>query len=296
MTFLYTLLVCSSLVILEVAHCSASSQHLNSTHPFIIQPRVQRDPSCRCGQKGDSRIVGGNDAQINEWPWQAAIMDGRKQFCGGSLINDRYILTAAHCTQGLRPRDITVRLAEHRLSTAGETSLVTRDVKKIIDHRNYIPGDEINDISLLQLSSPVEMSSTVVPVCMPPPNPRYTNKMATITGWGDTSDGGPASDVLKEVTVKVMSNAACRRLSYGSAIKKTMLCAAGDGKDSCQGDSGGPLVFMDGGGNYDQIGVVSWGYGCAEKGYPGVYTRVNEYLNWIRANAADGIYCKGSAP
>ncbi|XP_066978134.1 trypsin-1-like [Macrobrachium rosenbergii] len=294
MATLQILLMYLCLVTMGAGLSWASAQHLNSTHPFIIQPRVKYDKSCRCGQKEESRIVGGNDAEINEWPWQAALMKGSDQFCGGSLINDRYILTAAHCTEGLRPRDLTVRLAEHRLSTSGETSLVTRSVTKIIEHPRYIPGDEINDIALLKLSSSVKVSSTVLPVCVPPRSPLYTNKEATVTGWGYTSDGGKPSNTLKEVTVKVMSNNICRRHSYGSAIKNTMLCAGASGKDSCQGDSGGPLVFRDAGGNYDQIGVVSWGYGCAEERYPGVYTRVNKYLDWIKANTADGIYCKGA--
>ncbi|ROT77357.1 putative trypsin-1-like [Penaeus vannamei] len=128
---------------------------------------------------------------------------------------------------------------------------------------------------------------------MPPPNPTYAGKTATATGWGTTSSGGSSSDTLREVDVTVLSNTACQSGSYGSAIKDTMLCAGSTGKDSCQGDSGGPLVFKDGGGNYDQIGVVSWGYGCGARGYPGVYTRVNSYLDWIRTNTADGVYCKG---
>nr|XP_027217680.1 transmembrane protease serine 9-like [Penaeus vannamei] len=283
--------------VLTVAMMGAVSQaappHLNGSLPFVIEPRVNFDDTCRCGQKAAPRIVGGVTTGVNEWPWQAALMYGSQQFCGGSLINDRYVLTAAHCTESMRASDLTIRLAEHRLSTSSETSVVSRSVSQIIEHPDYQPGNEINDIALIKLSSPVQVSDTVLPVCMPPPNPTYAGKTATATGWGTTSSGGSSSDTLREVDVTVLSNTACQSNSYGSAIKDTMLCAGSTGKDSCQGDSGGPLVFKDGGGNYDQIGVVSWGYGCGARGYPGVYTRVNSYLDWIRTNTADGVYCKG---
>ncbi|KAK7084305.1 Transmembrane protease serine 6 [Halocaridina rubra] len=283
------------LVLMGIVSSWAAPLHANSSRPFVIQPRLSYDDSCRCGQKGGARIVGGTNANVNEWPWQAALMYGTQQFCGGSLINDRYILTAAHCIEGMNANDLTIRLGEHQLSTSRETSHVTRSVSRIIGHSQYSPGDELNDIALLKLSSPVKVSSSVLPVCMPPELPTYANKVATVTGWGTTSSGGSSSDILKEVEVPVLSNKACQANNYGTAIKDTMLCAGQTGKDSCQGDSGGPLVFKDGGGNYDQIGVVSWGYGCAASGYPGVYTRVNKYLDWIKDNTADGVYCKGSA-
>jgi len=255
---------------------------------------VKWDESCKCGQKTVGRIVGGTNSQVNEWPWQAALMyGGNRQFCGGSLIADQYVLTAAHCTEGLRASDVSIRLGDHTLSTTSESNQLTRSVSKIINHPNYQGGSEINDIALIKLSSPVNFRTGVWPVCLPPKTPTYANKDATVTGWGTTSSGGSSSDVLKEVDVRVWSNLECERTQYGSAIKDTMLCAGQTGKDSCQGDSGGPLVFKDGGNNYDQIGVVSWGYGCAAPNAPGVYTRVSKYMDWIEQNTQDGTYCKG---
>ncbi|XP_042224071.1 trypsin alpha-3-like [Homarus americanus] len=280
------------LVVMVVVVVTASKP-TNISVPFIQpEPRVNFNAGCKCGQKGGSRIVGGITTGVNEWPWQAALMFGDGQFCGGSLINDRYVLTAAHCTEGLKADEIYVHLAEHDLSNSEETHLVIRSVSKIINHQNYQPGDEINDIALLKLSSPVTVGDIVLPVCLPPLSPTYAGKTATVTGWGTTSSGGTSADTLREVKLKVLSNGGCKK-SYGESIKKTMLCAGSAGKDSCQGDSGGPLVFKDGGGNYDQIGVVSWGFGCGDSGYPGVYTRVNKYLKWIKSNTADGVYCKG---
>merc|ERR1712168_821888 len=238
----------SVLLLVVIVGSTIEAAPRNASRPFVIEPRVNWNSNCRCGQKAINRIVGGATTAVNEWPWQVALTVNGQQFCGGSLINDRYVLTAAHCTAGLRPGEISIRLAEHRLSTTSETSLVTRGVSRIIDHANYEAGTELNDISLLKLSSPVEVSDTVLPVCMPPSIPKYANKNAWVTGWGTTSSGGSSSDTL---------------------------------------------VFKDGGGNYDLIGVVSWGVSCADSRYPGVYTRVNNYLNWIKQNTGDGVYCRG---
>jgi len=269
----------------------------NTSKPYDHHPEpkeVQWDSACKCGQKGSGRIVGGTQASVNEYPWQAALMSGSQQFCGGSLINDRYILTAAHCVDGITAAQLTVRLAEHNLASSTETNLVTRSVSSIISHSQYNDNTMQNDIALLKLSSPVEVSSDVLPVCLPPSKPTYAGKTAIATGWGTTSSGGSQPNTLREVSVPVISDAQCKATGYGNSdILPGMLCAGTNGKDSCQGDSGGPLIFKDGGGNYDQIGVVSFGYGCGASNYPGVYTRVNSYLDWITENTDDGVYCKG---
>merc|ERR1711872_564375 len=257
-------------------------------HLELINPRVT---SCRCGQKNGNRIVGGTQASLNEWPWQVALMYGNSQFCGGSLINDRYVLTAAHCVEGFTAGDLSVRLGEHNLASSSESSTVTRGVRTIKAHQSYNDQTLVNDIALLELSSPVTQSSTILSVCLPPPRPQYANRQATVTGWGTTSSGGSSPNTLREITVKVWSNKDCVNSNYGNAIQSGMMCAGTTGKDSCQGDSGGPLVYRDGGGNYDQIGVVSWGSGCAVAGYPGVYTRVTSYLDWIKTNTQNGVYC-----
>ncbi|CAL4060273.1 unnamed protein product [Meganyctiphanes norvegica] len=288
--------VCSTMVLLAMNHQITIIAVVGAAALILISTATAQstDASCKCGQKTVGRIVGGTTAQVNEWPWQAALMyGGNSQFCGGSLIADRYVLTAAHCTEGLRAGEVSVRLGDHRLSTTSESNQLTRTVSQIINHPNYQAGAEINDIALLKLSSPVSFRTGVWPVCLPPKVPTYANKVATATGWGTTSSGGSSSDVLREVDVRVWSNTECRRTQYGSSIEDTMMCAGQTGKDSCQGDSGGPLVFKDGGNNYDQIGVVSWGYGCGAQNAPGVYTRVNKYMDWIKTNTKDGTYCKG---
>lgn len=260
----------------------------------VANAAFSKTSSCKCGQDNSVRIVGGNNAGLHEYPWQVALTTNGYQFCGGSLINDRYILTAAHCTAGSTASDIVIRLGEHNLSTGSETSkTITRRVSEIIDHSGYDDNTLYHDISLLKLSSPVPISSEVLPVCLPPPNPTYAGKTATVTGWGTTSSGGSSSSILKEVAVPVLSNAACK--STYSDLTINQVCAGKAGKDSCQGDSGGPLTFIDGGGNHDQIGVVSYGIGCGDDGYPGVYTRVSKYRNWIDQNTQDATYCAGFA-
>eukprot|EP00090_Calanus_glacialis_P033644 TRINITY_DN55945_c0_g1_i1.p1 TRINITY_DN55945_c0_g1~~TRINITY_DN55945_c0_g1_i1.p1 ORF type:complete len:120 (+),score=32.97 TRINITY_DN55945_c0_g1_i1:2-361(+) len=116
--------------------------------------------------------------------------------------------------------------------------------------------------------------------------------MATATGWGVTQEGGQKAQYLREVRVKTMKNAECGR-SYGpGSITTSMLCAAEDGKDACQGDSGGPLVVREGNKKYVQIGLVSWGAGCARREYPGVYTRITKVHSWIMKIASKkGKFC-----
>ena len=147
--------------------------------------------------------------------------------------------------------------------------------------------------SRYKLSSTIDFSTLdnkVAPACLPTGGD-FANVDAIVSGWGTTSSGGSQATVLREVTVQTMTNDQCRR-AYGSTINSSMLCAGVDagGKDSCQGDSGGPLV-TDVSGRYTLIGVVSWGAGCGDVGYPGVYARVTEVTSWIQSNTADAQLC-----
>ncbi|XP_042210030.1 trypsin alpha-3-like isoform X2 [Homarus americanus] len=142
--------------------------------------------------------------------------------------------------------DVTIHLSEHSLNTSGETPLVVRNVSTIIIHGQYSSSTMINDIALLKLSTPLQVNATVMPVCLPPRRRKYSWKNATVTGWGTTSYGGSISDVLREVNVTVLSNKACRYLSYRSAIMQEMMCAGTKGKDACQGDSGGHSCLLTG--------------------------------------------------
>ena len=239
-----------------------------------------------------SRIVGGVQTEVNEYPWQAGIVSrgGTRTFCGGTVINDRYVLTAAHCTAGNSASRMDVLLREHRIGTSdGELRF---RVERIIDHPSYTSASGSGyDFSLLKLSSTIDFASLdnrVAPACLPTGG-EFADAEAIVSGWGTTSSGGSQATALREVTVQTMTNSECRQ-SYGRTINDSMLCAANPGKDSCQGDSGGPLV-TDVSGRYTLIGVVSWGSGCADPDFPGVYARVTEVTSWIQQNTADANLC-----
>merc|ERR1711962_290683 len=239
---------------------------------------------CQCGIKGGSdsnRIVGGQETEENEYPWQVGLVSrgGTTPWCGGSLISERHVLTAAHCTEDLSARRIQVLLGEHRIND-GEFTRV--NVANINDDPDYDFPD--GDFSILTLSQPVTFSSSVRPVCLPSDTTKtYEGEVATVTGWGTLSSGGSQPDVLMEVDVTVTTNDFCNGV-YGD-INSLHICAMDAGKDSCQGDSGGPLIVQENG-RWTLVGVVSFGRGCALPGVPGVYARVTQRFDWIKDNTA----------
>jgi len=248
-----------------------------------------------------TRIINGVDTEVNEYPWQVALVSPGSSFifCGGSLINDKYVLTAAHCTAGKSASSLNVLLGEHDKTTTTETTTVRMTLSAIINHPSYnIPSRTNYDFSLLRLSTTINWSSNshIRPVCLPGVGTTYSaGDPLVVTGWGTTAAGSLAS-VLQEVVVNYVTNTACEA-SYGTGrITSAMMCAAAPSKDSCQGDSGGPLVeARTNNNNYALAGVVSWGIGCANPSYPGVYARVTEVLDWINQNTGDGQSCPASS-
>ncbi|MCG6202065.1 trypsin-like serine protease [Psychromonas antarctica] len=249
-----------------------------------------------------NNIVGGSES-LNQQQWPSVVslkyksyIYGDSHFCGGSLIAPQWVITAAHCMyndsdQKIQASLISATVGEYELSSQPIT--LATNIEQIFTHPDYDPKDrekEDSDIALLKLSKPVtnitlplaSLSQTVSWIDLGIP--------ATVIGWGSTVavtvDGSdivdPAyPDVLREVVVPINSDQQCFE-SLGSTYTENMLCAGepDGGKDSCQGDSGGPLMVYSNTG-WQQVGIVSWGYGCAAPGYPGVYTRIGAFSDWI---------------
>ena len=197
-------------------------------------------------------------------------------FCGGSLVREDWVVTAAHCVQGDSPSSIEVVIGLHNVN--GTNGSQTRDVDAIIIHPQYSGNSLNNDYALLHLTQPITDFEPIKLVTSDSHDDEPV--MSTTMGWGATSSGGSSSNILLEVDVPIDDS--CGSYS-NSDITNNMVCA-GDGnggEDSCQGDSGGPLIMTNSDGEYELIGIVSWGYGCAEAQYPGVYSRIYPRLDWF---------------
>jgi secreted trypsin-like serine protease len=241
------------------------------------------------GDLDDLAIVGGTNAPAGLFPHQVSIQTRSGfHFCGGSLIGDRHVLTAAHCVQGERASQLRVAADLVNLSSGGQVFSVTA----IDVHSSYNSSTSDSDIALLTLD---RSTGSIGKVALMDPGSEATladpGTDSVVTGWGALSESGGSPDRLQQVTVPILSNTECND-AYDGDITSRMVCAGllgVGGKDSCQGDSGGPLVVDDGGG-WAQVGVVSFGFGCARAQFPGVYTRVSSFESWIAQRVPDALF------
>mmetsp|Transcript_12537 Transcript_12537/g.27442 ORF Transcript_12537/g.27442 Transcript_12537/m.27442 type:complete len:520 (+) Transcript_12537:260-1819(+) len=235
----------------------------------------------------ETRIIGGSQTQNGRYSYAVSLQDSLGHFCGGSLIAKDVVLTAAHCQGG----SYNVVVGRHDLTTNSGDSI---PVKKEIPHPKYNDRTTDSDWNIVILSRPTTENVDLVQINSSGNSPS-TGQDVTVMGWGDTiaaDDAQKLSDVLMAVDVNVISNSDCDDSSgtingwsdsYKGQITSNMLCAADKIQDSCQGDSGGPLIIPGNGASSDvQVGVVSWGIGCASANFPGVYARVSEAYDWIK--------------
>ncbi|XP_034877164.1 anionic trypsin [Mirounga leonina] len=224
----------------------------------------------------DDKIVGGYTCAEKSIPYQVSLNSGY-HFCGGSLISDQWVVSAAHCYKSR----IQVRLGEYNIDVKeGDEQFINSS--KIIRHPGYSSRTLDNDIMLIKLSSPAVLNTQVSTISLPTAC-AAAGTQCLISGWGNTlSSGTNYPEMLQCLDAPLLSQTQCKA-SYPGQITKNMVCVGflEGGKDSCQGDSGGPVVC-----NGELQGIVSWGYGCAQKNKPGVYTKVCKFVGWIKQTIA----------
>jgi len=239
-----------------------------------------------------TKIVGGTEVEPGELPYQLSFQDTTFgfafHFCGASIYNENWAVCAGHCVQGEdmnNPDYLQVVAGEHNqdIDEGNEQTIV---LSKIIQHEDYNGFTISNDVSVLKLSQPLSFNNFVAPIALPAAGHAASGE-CIVSGWGTTSEGGSTPDVLMSVSVPIVSDEECRDAYGQNDVDDSMICAGvpQGGKDSCQGDSGGPLACSDTGSTY-LAGIVSWGYGCARPNYPGVYTEVAYFVDWIETNTA----------
>uniref|UniRef100_A0A452GLS6 Peptidase S1 domain-containing protein n=1 Tax=Gopherus agassizii TaxID=38772 RepID=A0A452GLS6_9SAUR len=232
------------------------------------------------------KIVGGSVAPRGAWPWLVSVRLGGELMCGGVLVRDTWVLTAAHCFAGNRNELAwTVVVGDYDLAKWDEGEQVL-PVNRIITHPKFNPKTFHSDVALLELARPVAPSARLSPVCLPDgPEEPGPGTPCYIAGWGSLYQEGPSAEVVMEARVPVLSQDACHSALGKELLTSAMFCAGylAGGIDSCQGDSGGPLTCQESGSQQSVLyGITSWGDGCGEQGKPGVYTRVTAFADWIR--------------
>ncbi|GJQ68892.1 hypothetical protein Trydic_g19306 [Trypoxylus dichotomus] len=248
---------------------SSATILVNATPTYGINPNL----------RFNGRIVGGIPVSIEEYPHQANILFLYSHICGGSIISEDWVVTAAHCVSDVAENLLAVKVGSSKLHLDGEIF----SVKSAKAHPNFSFSTVDYDIGLLQLDNKLRFSPQIQPIHLPKGNqPVQPGTKAVVTGWGALYEYGEDALQLQAVDVTVMTMEKCRSAYSEKQITERMLCAGdeGGGKDACQGDSGGPLV-ADG----QLIGIVSWGYGCASPLYPGIYSNVTALRDFIKDTA-----------
>ncbi|XP_058124996.1 collagenase-like [Anopheles coustani] len=229
------------------------------------------------------RVVNGETATLGQFPYQARLTvnlaNDKRALCGGSLLSDEWVLTAAHCVQGAKSLEVHLGAVDFNDDTDdGRLVLVS---EKFFHHEKYNPLFVTNDVALVQLPEKVKFSERVKPVALPTGSDDYSGRSVVVSGWGLMENGGDVAQKLQFAKLNVITNTECAKTFGPLLVKKSTVCARGDEKESpCNGDSGGPLVLAD---EKTLVGVVSFGHatGC-ERGLPAAFARVTAFRDWVK--------------
>jgi len=258
------------------------------------KPMQRLDAVASFGRLGiDNQIIGGSDADPNEWPWQLSQQRSGSHSCGASVLSTTKALSAAHCVDGALVGTLRVVAGLH--SRADESAAQASDVTSYTMHERYEVDSATfsNDIAIINLASAFTLGSTVVLLTLPPDNNNdFVGAGCVITGWGRTSASNELPDILQEAPITPITTTECSDLMrgvIGVEIWDSHLCLYDSANQigSCNGDSGGPCNCPGGGSGWYVAGVTSWGIssgGACQQDYPSVYTRTSAYLDWIAAN------------
>ncbi|CAL8093646.1 unnamed protein product [Orchesella dallaii] len=238
----------------------------------------------------EERVVGGKLLPKGEAPYMAVMTFRGKQVCGGSIIDDSHILTAAHCVSHLKPKVIPylrLLIGDHDISDPRDVQHQERNVSKIMYHKDFSVETLHDDVAMIKMSEPIDFGGSISPICLSEGIPPYDDgtTIGTLVGWGQLSETGARPFTPRIADLRIWKQEDCEEAYEGVAPEEVLektFCAGGfqDGgsTDACKGDSGGPFT-IERNNRMEQVGIVSFGIGCGR--YPGVFTRVNEYDNWI---------------
>ncbi|XP_054715340.1 transmembrane protease serine 9-like [Uloborus diversus] len=239
---------------------------------------------------GGDRIVGGEAARHGQYPWTVSMHRQDNDFrhwCGGSILNEMWVVTAAHCIKFRNePWRYEIFAGMQKLSDKYGRTVRRHKVSKVYVHENFNGRSFENDIALLKLKEPLNIKHSggyINGICLPENRDDPTG-FVRATGWGHTRRGGYVSDILKQVVLPLVDRDTCnqkyRKYSSDKPIFTHMMCAGQRGRDTCQADSGGPLFQTDDHGVSTLVGITSFGRGCAED-HPGVYTKIADFRDWM---------------
>ncbi|XP_063234607.1 chymotrypsinogen A-like [Bacillus rossius redtenbacheri] len=275
----------------EAIYAAAEADTPENTTGLVLGTVPQPEDAGKAYVKHEEeRIIAGTAAALGQFPWQAMIILGGTSLCGGSLISSEWVLTAAHCVQGISSFSVTLGSTS---MTSHQAGAVSQAARQAVSHSGYDEKTHQNDIGVLRLSSAVALGDHINAVRLPreaQASTTFAGSAAVISGFGRiSSTNNEVSGALMYASVEIIANTACARI-FGSIIQAGQVCSTGaNGRSPCNGDSGGPLVVREADDKYTLVGAVSFGVEDCPANFPAVYVRTSKYLAWISSNTGVAV-------